>query len=140
MSRENLDLVRSVYAAWERGDFRSADWAYPNIEFVMADGPTPGSWTGVAEMAEAWRDFLSAWDEFRTEVDEYIELDRERVLVLVRRSGRGKTSGLEVEHMRTTGAHLFHVHGGKVTRFVRYWNRDRALADLGPASENDERE
>jgi ketosteroid isomerase-like protein len=131
----NLELVRSIYAAWERGDYKSTDWAHPAIEYVIADGPEPGSWTGLAGMGEAMRSILSAWEEFRGEAEEYRELDDERVLVLTRRRGRGKTSGLELGQMRAKGAQLFHVRGGKVTRFVTYWDRDRALADLDLAPE-----
>jgi ketosteroid isomerase-like protein len=83
---DNLDLVRSIYADWERGDFNSAGWAHAQIEYVGADGPEPGT---------------------------------------------RKTSGLDLEQTRAAGAWLFDVHDGKVTRMVRYLDRDRALADLG---------
>jgi ketosteroid isomerase-like protein len=131
----NIDLVRSIYAAWERGDYGSAEWAHPEIEYVIADGPSPGRWTGLAGMADGVRDALGAWTDIRQEAEEYRELDDERVLVLTRYGGRGKTSGLELEQMRAGGATLFHVRDRKVTRLVHYWDRERALADLGLASE-----
>ena len=128
---ENLDLVRSIYAAWERGDYSSAEWADPEIEYVFVDGPSPSSWTGLAEMANALRDILSAWEGLRLEAEEYRDLDGERVLVLYHFSGRGKASGLEVGQMHSQGAYLFYLRDGTVTKLVGYWDRDRALADLG---------
>ena len=76
----NLDLVRSICASWERGDFSgSTDWVHPEIEYVIADGPSPGHWTGMAGLWKGFRDFLSTWEDLRVEVDEYRELDDERV-------------------------------------------------------------
>jgi ketosteroid isomerase-like protein len=135
MSEENVELVRSIFAAWERGDFSSAEWADPEIEYVIADGPAPGTWRGLSGMAEGQRDFLGAWEGLRTVADGYRELDNERVLVLTHQSGRGKTSGLDVGQMRAKGAVVLHIRDGKVTRLVIYWGRDRALADLGLASD-----
>jgi ketosteroid isomerase-like protein len=199
-----LDLVRSIYAVWERGDFSAAEWAHPETEFEIADGPAPGgwtgqagmadgfrdfvnaweqyrvgadeyreldgeyvlvfvhlnargktsglelgqradpkiefvradglspdSWTGLAGMAEGFRDFLSAWEEAHVKADEYRELDAERVPVLSRYSGRGKTSGLELGQIGSEVAGVFHVRDGKVTRLVLYVDRERAFADLG---------
>jgi ketosteroid isomerase-like protein len=136
MASANVELVRSIYAAWERGDYASVEWADPQMDLVWADGPTPGRWTGLAELREVWRDFLGAWQELRVEADEYRELDDERVLVLVRYSGRGKASGVDIDRrMRARAANLLHVRGGKVTRLVVYYDSERALADLGLAPE-----
>jgi ketosteroid isomerase-like protein len=137
MPSANVDLVRSIRAAWERGDYSSTEWAHPKIEFVLADGPSPGSRTGMGAMAERWRDFLTAWQDFHAEADEYRELDGDRVLVLGHAGGRGKTSGLDIGEMRTRAASLFHVRNGKVTRLVLYIDGDRCLADLGLAPEGD---
>jgi ketosteroid isomerase-like protein len=129
----NLDLVRSIYAAWERGDWTSAEWAHPEIEFVVPDGPSPGSWTGLANVAQALAEGLRTLQEVRVEADEFREIDNERVLVFAHYCGRGKASGLEIEQIGAGGAHLLHLRGGKVTRLVAYWDRERALSDLGLA-------
>jgi ketosteroid isomerase-like protein len=131
MSQENVDLVRSIRAAHDRGDFGSAEWAHPEIELVIVDGPAPGSWKGLSGLAEGWRGFLSAWEDFRGDAEEYRELDGERVLVLSRRTGRGKTSGLELGQMRSEGADVYYIRDGKVTKVIFYFDRERALADLG---------
>ena len=127
---ENLDLVRSIYADWERGDYGSAEWAHPEIEYVRAEGPEPGTWTGRVEIARAWRDYLSLWEDFRLAADEFRELD-ERVLVLGHRTGRAKASGVDLAQMQNRSAALFEIHDGRVTRLARYMDPDRALADLG---------
>jgi ketosteroid isomerase-like protein len=128
---ENLDLVRSIYAAQERGDFRSADWADPDVEWVTVDGPAPGRWTGLAGMAEGWREFLSAWGNYSAVAEEYRELDSERVLVLIRQSGRGKTSGIDLAQMHARVAAIFHIRDGRVVKVVNYMDVDLALVDLG---------
>jgi ketosteroid isomerase-like protein len=127
---ENLDLVRSIYADWERGDFSSVEWADPSIEWTAIGGPEPSDGKGRTSLVAAWRDFLAAWGDYRVMADEYRLLDAERVLVLNTARARGRASGLVAEG-GTNGANLFHIGDGKVTKFVVYWDRDRALADLG---------
>ena len=54
MPLDNLELVRSICVAHEGGDFSSAEWAHPQIEFIWIGGPEEGSWTGVGALAERW--------------------------------------------------------------------------------------
>jgi ketosteroid isomerase-like protein len=127
----NLDLVRSIYADWERGDYTKADWAHPEIEFVLADGPDPGRWIGRVGMWEGWHSRLGAFDDHRMQVDEFREVGDDRVLVLAHAVARGKASGMDVRSPPGLGASVFHVRGGRVTNLLVYWDRDRAFADLG---------
>jgi ketosteroid isomerase-like protein len=127
----NLELARSIFAAWARGDFSSAEWADPSVEWVWADGPVIGASTGVSALATGTRDVLEAWEDSRIEAEHFRELDRERVLVLVRVRGTGRSSGVDLTRLRSEGAWLLHMRGGKVTKLVRYMDRQRALADLG---------
>jgi ketosteroid isomerase-like protein len=122
----NLDLVKSVSAGWERGDYGSLEWADEQIEFVVADGPEPLRLCGREGVAANLAGFQDAWAEYHSQIEECRELDDERVLVLTYATGRGRTSGIEIAQER---ANLFHVHHGRVVRVVAYWDRARALAE-----------
>jgi hypothetical protein len=137
MASANLDLVRSVCTAWEHGDYGSVEWAHPEIDYAHVGGPAPGTWKGVSGMAKGWRDILSVMTDHRVTVDEYRELDDERVLVLFHLSGRGRTSGLDLGRVQAKVASLFHVRGAHVTGLINYLDRERAFADLGLSPEGD---
>jgi ketosteroid isomerase-like protein len=128
----NVQLVRSIFAAWERGDFSRIDWADPDIEFAWPEGLDASSARrGRRALAEDWRITMAAWDNLSVTAEEYRELDDELIIVLHRFRARGKMSGLQIDEGLTKGAVLFAVHRGSVRRLVVYLRRDSALADLG---------
>ncbi len=51
---KNLDLVRSICAAWELGDFTHGEWADPRIEYVIAHDGQPSAARGFAIEAK-WK-------------------------------------------------------------------------------------
>jgi ketosteroid isomerase-like protein len=130
MASANVELVRSIVADWERGDFSASDWMDPEIEYTIVGGLESGRSEGLASATRRWGDWLSAWEDVRLDTEECRELDDDRVLVLCTVSGRGRASGAELSQTYAKGAVLFHIRGGEVIRLVQYWDRERAFADL----------
>ena len=81
-------------------------------------------------MGRAWGEAIADFADFHVEAEEIRVLDDERVLVLTHNTGRGRTSGLQLDEIATRGANVLHVRGGKVARLALYFDRDRAVADL----------
>src|SRR5690349_20567333 len=104
MASANVELVRSIYAAWGRGDFSSMAWAHPDIEYVVVDFVEPISRVGPDATAQAIQGINEELVDPRIECDEIRSLDDGRVLVLNHLAGRGKASGIDVGQMRRTGA------------------------------------
>src|SRR5436190_682712 len=122
MSQENVEIVRSIYRAVERGDYSSSEWADPDIEFVAPHEERP--MRGVEAMQRSWREFLGAWKDFRAEPEEIIDAG-EQVLVLEKVGG----SGAPAEGLRS--ASLFTFREGRVVRLAQYTNRAKGLEAVG---------
>jgi ketosteroid isomerase-like protein len=72
VSQENVDLVRSIYAATGRGDYVSAGaFLHPDIEFTAVGGPEVVEATGFVALADLWGGFLDSWEDFRVVADTY---------------------------------------------------------------------
>ena len=120
----NLDLVRSVYADWERGEFNPRPaWADPRIEFEVPGGPEPSTRFGM-DAAPGVEGFVKLWENLRLDAEGYRELDDGSVFVVCRMRGRGKGSGVEVDQRR---ASLFDLRDGKLTRLALYWTATAPL-------------
>ena len=130
MSRENVEVVRRLYELWNRRAFAAAlDYYSPDIEYVRvtSDADFAGEWRGIEEMRQAVRQYLSAWTDYRYEIERVDDL-RDRVLVLERQRGRGKRSGVETENV---GGSVFTLRDGLVVRLVQYWDAADAVEAVG---------
>ncbi len=124
-----IELAKRVVEHWDDPAFLG-DWAHPEIEFEMT-GPGLVTVRGVEAMQEAFAQFLKTWDRFNTVVEEAIDLDDERVLVLTQFRGSGKESGIPIEGM--PGAALFGFRDEKVATLSLYPIRAEGLAAAGLA-------
>jgi ketosteroid isomerase-like protein len=133
MSRENVEIVRAAYDAWNRGDLQSVlDRLHPELEWEENPDVYPGldrSYRGHAGFLKRQRDAFDIWEWFRVEEQDFIDAG-EHVVVFLRLMGKGRYSGIEVE-MRVYD--VFTFRDGKVARHRLYANRAEALEAVGLA-------
>ena len=128
MSEPNVEIVRRGYEAFGRGDIGAAmELFHPDVEWHDPDRPGGGTYRGHEGVLRNLEEWLEGWEEFRLEPEEFLEAG-DRVVVLVRQSGRGKGSGVEVD----TRLHFhFGLRDGKVVHIYEHLNRAEALEAAG---------
>jgi ketosteroid isomerase-like protein len=130
MSRENVEILRAVYARWALGDFWTPEIFDPDVEVAWApDVPDIGTYRGLAGLERSVRDWLAAWDDIRMEADEFIEVAPDRILVLVSVHGRGRGSGIAMGGHDY--AHEWTMRDGRATRLTDYMSRADARKSAG---------
>jgi ketosteroid isomerase-like protein len=127
MSEEkNVEIVRSIHRAWEKGDFSSADWADPDIEYSPPHERRLSR--GITEMGRRFGEWIAAWENLRVSAEKIVGAD-DRVVVLNRFQGRGKESGTPTVDF--SGASFFTLREGKVVMLEFFWDHQEALEAAG---------
>jgi ketosteroid isomerase-like protein len=133
MSKENVEIVRRLYEAAARGDWAHPEAFAPDVRSSRVMSPDTegaglsGEWQGLDGLVENLRLWLSAWDDFRSTPEEFIEAG-DKVVVLTRETGKGKASGVPLDQ---EAADVWELRSGKVIEVCFYLKREDALEAAG---------
>jgi ketosteroid isomerase-like protein len=128
---ENLDLVRSVYAKTERGDYgfldresELRDFFAPDFEWhTREDLPDAGIRRGYKGIARLGAEWAEAFDALHLDVDELIDAG-DYVVAVARICGCLRGSGHLVEVEETQ---VWKMRDGRATEVRAYLTRSEAL-------------
>ncbi len=131
MSQENVEVLRRAFERTARGDWAIADGFDPHVEFVLVGGDGLGlseQGRGIDELMGVLLEFMSEFEGYRVEGEQFIDLDDDRVFVLGRDRGVGRAGGVPFEH---ENGQVFTLRDGYIVRWEVYWNRDEARKAAG---------
>jgi uncharacterized protein len=131
MSEQNVEFVKDVYGAFDRGDVPAVLGAFADdIEWFEAEGmPYGGVYQGPGTVAE------KVFGPITTDVDGFALVREEfiasggSVVAFVRYTGTGKATGKELD---VPAVHVWDTADGKLTRFRQYIDTAK-YAEVVPA-------
>ena len=126
MSQENVESVRRGWEHWTAtGEVRG----HPDLVWDVSKLGWPGRqiYAGPAGAEEFLAEWVDAWDDWKIEVEDYIDAG-ERVVTIVSQRGCAKGTGVPVE-MRF--AHVWTFRDTQVIRMDMYLKPDEALEAVG---------
>ena len=132
VSQENIELVRSAFDAWNRGEVEAfADHMVEDVAWLEVSGRPEGGVSarrGRNRLRHSLESLFEAWESYRLEVERIDDIGN-RVLAVVREVARGRASGLEVD---SHWGYLITVDGGQIVRVEAYRDPAVALKAAGP--------
>ena len=131
MSEENVEIVRRFFARLSAGD-PAPELCDPEIEIRnWAESPVPGPYYGHDGLRKWFRDVNDpemGLDIKMFELEDVVEVDDERVLTTQRATGRGRSSGLEVDQRWGS---IIGVRDGRIASAFGYPTPEEALEAAG---------
>jgi ketosteroid isomerase-like protein len=129
MSRENVELLRRGYEAFNDGDVDPFLALFDERFVYTTRGELPGggSFEGVASFRDRILALNDIFDEVRCEPQELIDVG-ERVVVVLRWIARGRASGVDLEESL---CHVWTIRDGLAVELQVYSEREKALEAVG---------
>ena len=132
MSQENVELVRRGWDAWIRGDMDALfEVFHPDVEWNTThyEGwPEDDVYCGHDGVRRFFGEWLGSWERYETGVEEYLDAEGDRVLVLCWQRGFGPGSHVPVQ---MDFAQLCTLQDGLIRRMDAYSDRAEALEAVG---------
>jgi ketosteroid isomerase-like protein len=130
MSQENVEMAKRCFDAFDQRDLDelaktiTADYEWVGAFLGVVEG---GSYRGLEGMARYFSEAEETWKYFSVSGEEFRDLG-DRVLVVGRMEGRGRSSGVELDTAYTM---LVEFREGKVARSRAYLDHAEALRAAG---------
>lgn len=129
MSADDVELVRRLHEAWNRGEDLIAlglvheDFEYVNPPYAIEPGTRSG-WEG---WQTANSRLMESWEDVRVEVEDIVDAG-DRVAVFGRLHGRGRGSGVPVDQEQS---YVWTLRDGRAVRFEWYFGHEAARRVVG---------
>jgi ketosteroid isomerase-like protein len=132
MSQENVEIVKGIYAEWEKGNFRAAlpvlDREITFETWMPDSNDEIVTLHGLERLDDFMRDWFGQWEDYRVTGDEFRAVGTDHVFVAGRQAGVGRTSGAAVD---SPGFTVWTFRAGKVVRLLAHYDRNAALEAAG---------
>jgi ketosteroid isomerase-like protein len=132
MSQENVELARRAWESWIAGDLEGLlEFFDPAVEWdtTQFEGwPEARIESGKENVRRFLEDWLASWEGLEAGVDEYMDVDDERVLVITWQRAYGPGSQALVQ---MDWAQLITSRGGLAVRLEAYSDQQAARAAVG---------
>jgi ketosteroid isomerase-like protein len=128
MSRENVEILRAAYAAWNAGDM-DAHGALHDPGFVLHppdDWPEPGPFVGRETAMREWEQLRQTWDADSLElIGDFVDAgDRVLARFAWRGIGQGPEAAMQLSYVVT-------VRDGRIVEGRFMWDHAEALEAAG---------
>jgi ketosteroid isomerase-like protein len=135
MSEENVEIVRGIIDAHERGDFYPVfakydpeiEWHIDRVTTTLASDLDP-VYYGHDGIRAFWRAWFAAWERADFEYQEFIDAGDTVVTILSQRM-QGRTSGIEFTW--DSYGQVWTLRNDKIVRVEFFPSRDEALEAAG---------